>query len=116
MHLAFAAAIAERIKYKHGNIDFKLFAVHRHAKETAVHGAGRCAQARAAGVFKAFTGLQQRLMADHAQTFDFFVQAFRIIDVPGAGNQLSRHIAAVVDKHRVEKAYRPSCGLDCSGR
>jgi len=103
MKLAFAAAVTQRIQYKHGNIDFKFFAVHRHAKETAVHGACRCTQARAAGVLKAFTGLQQRLMTDHAQAFDFFMQAFGIIDVPGAGNQLSRRIAAVVDKYCVRE-------------
>ena len=103
MDLAFAAAVTQRIQYKHGNVDFKFFAVHRHAKEAAVHGACRCAQTRAAGVFKAFTGLQQRLMANHTQTFDFLVQAFGIIDVPGAGNQLSRRIAAIVDKHRVRE-------------
>ena len=98
-----AAGVAQGIQHKHGDIDIELFTIDRHAKITAVHGAGGCAQTRATGVFKALAGLQQGLVADHAQAFDFFVQAIGIVDVPSARDDLGTDVAGVVYGHGVSK-------------
>ena len=97
MQVARAIGVAEGVEHKHRHVDIKLFAIHSDAKVAAVHGACGGAQARAAGVFKLFAGLQQGLVADHAQAFDFFVQAVCAVDVPGARNELGRYLARVGD-------------------
>ena len=61
-----AVAVAQGVKHEHGDVDIELFAVDGHAKVAAVHGAGGCAQAGAAGVFKLLAGFEQGLVADHA--------------------------------------------------
>ena len=44
----------------------------------------RIAELCAAGVLKFLTRLQQRLVTDHTQAFDFFMQALGVVDVPSA--------------------------------
>ncbi len=103
MHMPLAAGIAQGIQHKHRDINIELFTIDRYAKITAVHGAGGRAQAGATGVFKALAGLQQGLVADHAQTFDFFVQAIGIIDVPGPRDDLGADVPGVVYGHCVRE-------------
>ena len=95
------AARAQGVEDEHGNVHVELFTIFGDTEITAVHGAGGRAQARAAGVFKCFTGPEQWLVADDAQTFDFFGVAGGVIDVPDAGDQLRRHGAGVFDFDRV---------------
>ena len=91
------ATRAQGVQHKHGDVHIEFLAVFSHTEITAVHGAGGRAQAGAAGVVEFFAWLQQGLVADHAQTPDFFIQAIGVIDIPGAGYQLRRYRAGVGD-------------------
>jgi hypothetical protein len=75
----------------------KTLAIFGHKEVAAVHGAGGCAQARAAGVLKRLTGLQQGLLADHAQAAHTLGVAGGVVDVPLAGNQLRGDLARIGD-------------------
>ena len=105
MHLAFTA-VAQGIQHEHGDVDVKSFAVLGHAKIAAVHGARGCAQAGAAGVLKHLAGLQQGLVAHHAQAFDLLMQALGVIDVPSAGNQLRANVAGISNQHGIGEGIK----------
>jgi ribulose-phosphate 3-epimerase len=92
-----AGVATQGIKHKHGDVSVELLAILRHAKKTAVHGAGGRAQAGTAGVLERLAGFEQRLLADYAQTLDLFGVAIGVVDVPGARDQLCRHVAGIGD-------------------
>jgi hypothetical protein len=96
--------VAQRIEHEHGDISIERRAVIGQAVVLAVHRAGGCAQAAAAGVFEAFAGLKSRLLADHARAFDFLRHAIGIVDIPSARNELRGDVASVGDRHGVSKA------------
>jgi hypothetical protein len=103
VQIAFGGIVAQCVEDKHRNVDVKLFTIFGDAKVTAVHGAGRCAQAGSAGVFELFAGFQERLVADYAQASNFFVHAFCVVDIPGARDQLRGDGACIGDGDGVRK-------------
>jgi ribulose-phosphate 3-epimerase len=105
-----AAAAAQGVEHKHGNVHVKLFAVFGHAKKAAVHGARGRAQARAAGVFKSLAGLEQGLLTDHAQALDLFGVAIGVVDVPGARNELRGNAAGIRNGDGVGKQVQTLFG------
>ena len=88
VQIAFGRVVAQSVEHKHGDVDVKFFTIFGNTKITAVHGAGGCAQAGATGVFKLLAGFEQRLVANHAQATNFFVQAVGVIHIPSARDQL----------------------------
>jgi hypothetical protein len=110
MHRWLATQRAQGVEHEHGDVGVELFAVFGHAKVAAVHGAGGCAQAAAAGVLKAFAGLEQGLLAHHAQAFDLVVAAIGIINAPGARDQLGGDGAGVRDGDGVGKGVHALLG------
>ena len=62
------------------------------------------AQAAAAGVLEGFAGLEQRLLADHAQALDLLDLRQLVGDDPVARDQLGRHLAGVGDGDGVGEA------------
>ena len=79
-------------EHKFRDLRFKPRAVLGDAKIGARHRALRRRQRGAAGVFELLAGLQQRLMADHAQSAHFFDLVIGIGDDPVARNQLGRDL------------------------
>lgn len=79
----------------------KSVAVCCHEEITAVHGATGAAQATAAAVLKGLAWLQQGLLADNAQTFDFLDVPLFILNDPVTRNELRCHTAHVGDGDRV---------------
>ncbi|MNV80975.1 hypothetical protein D3C71_1746100 [compost metagenome] len=69
--------------------------------EAAMHAADRGGQHAAAGVGVALSGLQQRLLADHARTADLLHLGVAVGDDPVPGQQLGGQQPAVADGHRV---------------
>ena len=63
----------------------------------AVHGADRGGDDAATGVFEAFAGLQQGLLADHAEAADFLYLAVGVGDDPVAADQLRGDVAGIGD-------------------
>jgi hypothetical protein len=110
MHCGLAAQRAERVKDKHGYVCIKLLTVLGHAKVAAVHGTRGCAQAAAAGVLKTLTGLEQRLLAHYAKSFDFVVAAIRVVNAPSARYQLRWHAARVGNSDRVREGVHALVG------
>jgi len=86
-------------KQRNGHI--KAMAISGNKKETAMHGAVRCTQARATGVLERFAGIEQRLMTDHAQSFDLFSVTMRVIDDPMSGDQLRGNRTRVGEGHGI---------------
>jgi len=103
VQIAFGRVVAQCVEHKHRDVDVKLFAVFGNTKITAVHGACGCAQAGATGVFKLLAGFEQGLVADHAQSTNFFVQAVGVVHIPGARDQLRGDGAGVRDGDGVRK-------------
>ena len=68
-----------------------------------MHGAGGCAQVGPAGVFELLAGLEQGLVANHAQAANFFVHTFSVVHIPSARDQLGRDCASVGDGDGVRK-------------
>ncbi len=116
MQVAVAWRVAQGVQHKHGNVDIEFFTVFRHAKVAAVHGAGGCAQAGAAGVLKLLAGLEQGLMAHDAQAPDFFVHALGIVHVPCARDQLCGDASHVGDGDRVGKHVQPALWIRLVGQ
>ena len=88
---------AQGIQHKNRDIDLETLAVFGYAKKAAVHGTRSGAQMATAGVLELLARLQQRLLADQPQTFDFFVHAIGIVDIPGARDDLRRHFTHIGD-------------------
>ena len=88
---------AQGIEHKNRDIDLKALAILSYTKKAAVHGARGGAQMATAGVLELLARLQQRLLADQPQTFDFFVHAIGIVDIPGARDDLRRHFTHIGD-------------------
>ena len=99
-----ATQMAQCIEHEHGDVCIECRAVVGDAMVLAMHRASRRAQTAAAGVFKRFAGLQDRLLADHAGAFDFFCHAVGIVDVPTARDELGGDVARVGDRDGVGKA------------
>ena len=92
------------VEHKHRDRRLKALTVLGDKKITAVHGACRCAQARAAAVLERLAGLEQRLVAYHAQALDLLAVAARVADDPVARNQLRRDLTGIGDGDGVGKA------------
>ena len=103
VQIAFGWVVAQSVEHKHWDVNVKFFAIFGDAKITAVHGAGGCAQAGAAGVFKLLAGFEQGLVADHTQATNLLVHAFGVIHIPGARDQLRGDGAGVRDGDGVRK-------------
>ena len=86
------------------------------AVEGAVHGAAGRAQATAAGVLEGLAGLEQRLLAHHAQALDLFGQAVGVADDPVPGDQLAGRAPAVGDRDGVSKAEHAGGGVGLFGQ
>lgn len=93
--------LAMRLQHKQGHGHLKAMTVGRDKKEAAMHGAVRGANARAAGVLEGLPRVEQRLLADHAQAFDFFCVALRVVDDPVPGDQLRGNRACVGEAYRI---------------
>ena len=76
-----------------------------------MHGACGCSQARAAGVLKFLTGLQQGLVPHHAQAFDFFVKTIGIIHAPRPGDQLRGDFACVGNGDAIGECVEITCRI-----
>ena len=80
-----------------GNFRVEVRTVLGHHLVSPFHGADRGGQRRAAGILKAFAGLEQGLLADDAEAEYFLHLVVGIGDDPVAGNQLRRHFADILD-------------------
>ena len=103
VQITFGRVVAQCVEHKHRDVVVKLFTLFGNKQITPVHGAGGCAQAGAAGVFKLLAGFEQGLVADHAQSTNFFVQAVGVVHIPGARDQLRGDGAGVGDGDGVGK-------------
>jgi len=110
VQVAAARLVAERVEHKHGDVHIKLLTVFSNTKVAAVHGACGRAQAGAAGVFKLLAWFEEWLMAHYAKAFDFFVRAVGVVHIPGARDELRRHIAHVRDGDGVGKHVQAAVG------
>ena len=79
-----AVAAAQGVENEDGNVRVKFLTVFGHAKIAPVHGARRCSQAGAAGVFKGFARLEQWLVSNHTQALYALGVALGVVDAPGA--------------------------------
>ena len=116
MQMTTTGFVTQRVEHEHGNVNVELFAVFGYAKVATVHGAGGRAKARAAGVFKLLAGFEQGLMAHHAQAFDFFVHAFRVVHAPRARDQLGGHRTHIGDGDRVREQIQPCIRVGLLGQ
>src|SRR5690606_16868015 len=79
--------------------DLERHAILAHTVVGSTHGAHRGGQRTTARVFEAFSGSEQRLLADHAQAAHFFGVLLAVGDHPMAADHLHGLLAAVRDTH-----------------
>lgn len=108
-----AATGAQGVEYEHGDISVEFFAVFGYTEKAAVHGPSRGAQASSAGVLKGFAGFEQRLVAHHPESLDFFIVTPGVVHAPAAGNQLGRDFSDIGNGDGVGEDKKPlfRCGL-----